>query len=335
MTDTIAGSGTNGGDNSPPGSEPPKDPPQGDGKWWKFNQADPEDRRKQEEEKKKQEEKLRAMKKKLEDRLTDIETRISTLLKETVDSNLRYEIARIINVLPDAEIRDQPNSEDLLQKITFALDALSKPAPNPETARGIIRQIEVASRKNFTGVFTYFRRLIGNTALNAILAGLLVNLGLVLVGIVANTLLAMWLVTSPAIWTLCREIFWVAAFAYLGSLASLLLKLETYATERGYDPFLLFCNGVCKPFIGIFFALFAYVILKTEFFKVAGMEVIPEGDDTTVLTIKLLAALAVVGFVSGFSERFGPDLVARAEAGLGAGGPPPKKSNNTNGQTQP
>ena len=185
----------------------------------------------------------------------NVEERISTLLKKTADADARYEIARIINVMPQESARHE--SADLLKKIKFALDALEEPAPNPETARGIIRQIEVASRKNFTGVFYPFHRLIGNTALNAILAGLLVNLLFAVVGAAVFVSLADILTTDAAIHVVKREAVWIAAFAYIGSLASLLLKLENYAKERSYDPFLLFCTGVCKPFIGIFFGMFA------------------------------------------------------------------------------
>lgn len=241
------------------------------------------------------------------------ESRISKLLKTTVDPDTRYEIARIVNIMPSS-VHAHLASETL-NKLKLALDALEEPAPSAETARSIVRQIEITSRRNFTGVFLPFRWLIGNTALSAVLGGMVA--GLVVVG--AYTYAFNELNLDSPQKEIKRDLLWIAVFAYCGSVASLLLKLESFARERNYDPFLLFCTGACKPFIGIFFSVFAYAIFRSGFFTITGMNDLFD-DGVPGGTRQLLGFLALVGFISGFSERFGPDLVARAESGFGGGG---------------
>ncbi len=65
--------------------------------------------------------------------------------------------------------------------------------------------------------------------------------------------------------------------------------------------------GFCKPLIGTAFALFGYAVLTSH--------IIPLSPDLATTP----NAIAVLGFVAAFSERFIPDMIFRTEGQLGGG----------------
>jgi hypothetical protein len=73
------------------------------------------------------------------------------------------------------------------------------------------------------------------------------------------------------------------------------------------DPFLTFCTGFFKPYIGISFALFALAVTKSDLIII----------NTTHLAFLQPSAYMALAFVSGFSERFASDFITRAESRFG------------------
>ena len=63
--------------------------------------------------------------------------------------------------------------------------------------------------------------------------------------------------------------------------------------------------GYFRPWIGVSFALFVYMLLKSGLVKLGG------GDLNPLVYLSL-------AFVTGFSERLGADLISRAEGTLHA-----------------
>jgi hypothetical protein len=99
--------------------------------------------------------------------------------------------------------------------------------------------------------------------------------------------------------------------AFLGGGVSILARLREFscAKIRDFDPFLLFWNGLFNPIVGMIFVTFVYAALMS------GVVPLEAG-----LVEKMTTApgLWVIGFLTGFSERFTSDVIARAENALGA-----------------
>jgi hypothetical protein len=96
--------------------------------------------------------------------------------------------------------------------------------------------------------------------------------------------------------------------AFLGGGVSILARLREFSCVkiRGFDPFLLFLNGLFNPLVGMIFATFVYAALTSG---------VLEGGIIEKLTTA--QGLWVIGFLTGFSERFTSDVIARAENALG------------------
>lgn len=111
-------------------------------------------------------------------------------------------------------------------------------------------------------------------------------------------------------------LLFVAFAGGIGAEVSMMLRLPAYArAARQSGPLserqTLFMAGFFRPWIGVGFAVFSYMLLRSGLIKVGGGELTP------------LVYLSL-GFVTGFSERLGADLISRAENTLqGPGGSPP------------
>ena len=100
-------------------------------------------------------------------------------------------------------------------------------------------------------------------------------------------------------------LLFVAFAGGIGAEVSMMLRLPAYArAARQSGPLserqTLFMAGFFRPWIGVGFAVFGYMLLRSGLVKVGGGELTP------------LVYLSL-GFVAGFSERLGADLINRAE----------------------
>lgn len=100
-------------------------------------------------------------------------------------------------------------------------------------------------------------------------------------------------------------LLFVAFAGGIGAEVSMMLRLPTYAAAaRQGGPLserqTLFMAGFFRPWIGVGFAVFGYMLLRSGLIKIGGGELTP------------LVYLSL-GFVTGFSERLGADLINRAE----------------------
>jgi hypothetical protein len=100
----------------------------------------------------------------------------------------------------------------------------------------------------------------------------------------------------------------VAGAAFLGGLVSILSRLKSFSRLGDFDHVFLFTNALFKPFIGVIFGLFAYA------FWLSGLLPL----DPKLIANVTAHQLWVVGFLSGFSERFTQDLISRGEGILRA-----------------
>lgn len=101
------------------------------------------------------------------------------------------------------------------------------------------------------------------------------------------------------------------AFAGLGSVTSVLMRLSSLDLKEETSRALLMMSGASKPVVAIALASIVYIILKYKLIAVtigAPEGLSPEADD---------AAYWIAAFICGFGERLGSDIVAR----LGGGTP--------------
>ena len=98
------------------------------------------------------------------------------------------------------------------------------------------------------------------------------------------------------------------AFAGIGSVTSVLIRLSSLDLKEETSKFLLMLSGASKPLVAIAFASIVYIVLKYKLVAIA----IGNGSDAD-------PAYWVAAFLCGFSERFGSDIIARLEPQATAG----------------
>ncbi|MCP4374384.1 MAG: hypothetical protein GY797_40725 [Deltaproteobacteria bacterium] len=95
----------------------------------------------------------------------------------------------------------------------------------------------------------------------------------------------------------------VALFGFFGSMASIMVRLKSFSNEKNRDPAILFFTGVCKPFVGLVFALVIFAMIEGGLIPIT----VPENEFFFYIAL---------GFISGFSERFAKDAVGIVEDNL-------------------
>ncbi|HEV1992855.1 MAG TPA: hypothetical protein VGR03_00830, partial [Candidatus Acidoferrum sp.] len=98
----------------------------------------------------------------------------------------------------------------------------------------------------------------------------------------------------------------VALAGALGSIVSIMVRLQDFVSVHVKDPTVVFFTGFFKPIVGMSFAMFVFACLN------AGILPLAIKVDTPAAGYFFLA----LGFVSGFSERFAQDVASRAEKSI-------------------
>ena len=101
-----------------------------------------------------------------------------------------------------------------------------------------------------------------------------------------------------------RDVFALLMSAFLGSLASIVVSLTAKTdtpTVQLYDPATVFIRAFFKPLVAMIFALAVFSVLKAGLVAISGLNVSRGGDIQ-------FHSLWVIGFLSGFSERFAPRI---------------------------
>lgn len=98
-------------------------------------------------------------------------------------------------------------------------------------------------------------------------------------------------------------------FGVLGSIVSILLRLPDFANAKRQSRDFLWATGFCLPFVGLVFALVTSALFSSHMINI---EMIGASDATD----PGFTFYIVIGFLSGFSERFTKRLLGAAESGL-------------------
>jgi hypothetical protein len=98
----------------------------------------------------------------------------------------------------------------------------------------------------------------------------------------------------------------VALAGALGSIVSIMVRLQDFVSVNVKDPTVIFFTGFFKPIVGMSFAMFVFATIN------AGILPLAIKVDTPAAGYFFLA----LGFISGFSERFAQDVASRAEKSI-------------------
>lgn len=99
-----------------------------------------------------------------------------------------------------------------------------------------------------------------------------------------------------------RELFlMVALFGAVGSIVSIMVRIQDFLTVDVRDNFILYFTGFFKPIIGMSFALFLLALIKAGWIP---LDIKPESENYFFMAI---------AFLAGFSERFARDIVSNIE----------------------
>jgi hypothetical protein len=104
----------------------------------------------------------------------------------------------------------------------------------------------------------------------------------------------------------------------LGGVVSILTRIQEFdnpKTQKYEDDFLPFLIGLIKPILGGSFAFFIFLLLNSG---VSPIEIKGKGTSTSTYFYGFLA----LAFISGFSERFVPDLISQVEKTSAPSKPP-------------
>lgn len=106
------------------------------------------------------------------------------------------------------------------------------------------------------------------------------------------------------------DIFPLLLSAFLGSLASIVISLSS-TPERDpgqvYEPETIFFRAFFKPLVAMIFALAVFSVLMTDILSISGLNLHQQGEAK-------FHVLWVLGFFSGFSERFAPRIFGQVDA---------------------
>lgn len=230
---------------------------------------------------------------------------ISDRLDLTLDDEVQYELARLLSIAQQAGAK---NLAQVVAEAQVAMQGLLRESPKLQFARTVRYRLEMELLRN-NGRAT--RHLVGWTDGNPVA---IVGMGVLLTCLLTPLLYVGWQFLPHGLMSgilpgTGEALPALIASAFLGGVVSLLSRLREFSRVRDFDPIFLFWNGLLKPYVGIIFAFFVFAFLKSEF--------VP----AVKLTADTVPVWWVVGFMSGFSERFTRDIISKGEGALSGGKP--------------
>ena len=234
----------------------------------------------------------------------DSAARIDDLLAETkrslrpgLDDNVQEELAAILGLLPYLRRSDYSH---LIGVAEIAILALLSDPPNLKLAQEARQRLSHQIRPLRNPFAAVLR---GGTPPTRVILGL---------GTLLYLAIPMLLTFLPGfldqkyIAGIESQYFLVVAFAgAIGSIVSIMVRIQDFSGLHDVDPAVLFFTGFFKPMVGASFALFVFSALKAGIIPV------------TVNEEAELYFFMAFSFVAGFSERFAKDIVKTTERRIG------------------
>jgi hypothetical protein len=211
---------------------------------------------------------------------------LSAVAQESLDITAQEEVARLVSVWTDIATL---NRSDLLDSLGVAIDAMTSPPPNVHLAQRIRANVQKRTNESPAG---------------KVVQGLVTCLGLSIL-----LLLIGYLFTGDTVnWTIFgmdAQLLVLVAFAgALGSMVSVMRRIRDFTRFNSGSPLVMFLIGLFKPVIGVGFALFTFMVLKSNLISYT-----PAAGSESYF-------FAAVGFLAGFSEKLAPDIMDKAEGAM-------------------
>lgn len=245
-----------------------------------------------------------------EDGRAQLFAEVEAQLDLDLDEDVQSELARWLTIL-GANTKGQELKTKIIREAKIAIGALLRENPKLQLARNIRYRMEMDLLRHNGWATSKLVRVTDGSAV------VIVGLGVLMTTLVG----ALYYFGLPVLETSFgdyfdhlvplgdRDTLTIATAAFLGGVVSILTRLREFSTLRAlcdFDPMFLFMNAALKPYVGIILGLFAYAVLKVE--------VVPL--DPALLGDKGTYTAWLIGFLSGFSERFARDIVSRGEGAL-------------------
>jgi hypothetical protein len=220
------------------------------------------------------------------DRIAQVRTRLALA---RLDDGGQAELARLAHSLD--ELAHQRLYE-LIGDVEMATSLLLAEKPQVIAAAGIRQNIE-----NALGPYTLVAFLRRNSSIGNVTLGLatLVLAATALVGLLIVPGLKPGAMLAGMDATL---LVLVGLAGALGSVISVMYRINDFNDESVNSSLLLFFTGLFKPIIGVGFALFVFVALSAKL-----TTLVQPAIDTVPYFY------AALGFLAGFVEKFAPDLI--------------------------
>ena len=233
------------------------------------------------------------------------------------EDEIQYELSCWVRLIDTSEDRFPPGSQPgqvlrrLVRQADAAIEALLGINPELLFARTLRYRAEMELRRHGGWASRAVAKLSDGDPAVLVGAGVFLIMTVGMTGYLIVNWLAYGVLSLGGPMAAGGSIIPALQAAFLGGGVSILARLREFscAKIRDFDPFLLFWNGLFNPIVGMIFVTFVYAALMS------GVVPLEAG-----LVEKMTTApgLWVIGFLTGFSERFTSDVIARAENALGA-----------------
>lgn len=110
-----------------------------------------------------------------------------------------------------------------------------------------------------------------------------------------------------------RQVVWVISAGTLGSIISILIRIEEFQGKKYLDPLVPFLTGLFKPIIGASFGILFFTLINSQLVSISGFS---NSDKATGSKKEFL--IFAVAFIVGFSERLARDAIGKAEEMMGS-----------------
>ena len=219
-------------------------------------------------------------------------------IKGGLEDNIQQELAKLLGLL---HYLRRPEYAHLVSVAEIAFSALLSEKPNLVLAQKTSARISYLVRPSINPVSAIMR---GGTPPTRVILGLgtllyfTIPLLAVLIPKVLNQKTIVGVETD--------YLLMVAVAGSIGSIVSIMVRIQDFSGLRDVDPAVLFFTGFFKPVIGASFALFVFAALRAGLLPLT----INEGTDRYFFM--------ALSFVAGFSERFAKDIVKTTERQIGS-----------------
>lgn len=247
-----------------------------------------------------------------------LRARIQPRLEQALDEPVQAEIANLNRLLAN-----MPRAVVYRNRVFFemAFDLLAAERPNLALVAQL-RQMLFVDMERSTGLGRFIAIIFGKTPIQAVVCGIFSTFLLLFVAILLldqthamlHTLASPLDQAHPIAQLIKRmpidQIIVVVVAAFTGAIVSVLARFRYFLDSARTAPLLVYVTVATKPFVSIAFASFIYAIVACGLVTLPGVDLKAPGGEYIIW---------VIGFLSGFSERFVQDFVAQADRIAGAG----------------